>query len=309
MAKRSGPSPYPFLKWAGGKRQILPDLEARFPPEIRDGKITRYIEPFLGGGAVLLHILSNYGAMETFLSDLNPDLCLAWKVVRDYPDDLIDVLSPLAQEYGGLDPLGQYTVYYSVREAFNSKLPGNRLPSTSGTEDEVTRVARLIFLNRTCFNGLYRVNSQGGFNVPFGKYKRPTILDETNIRAVSALLSTSHIQCADFSCSREIPGHGSFVYLDPPYRPISQTASFTSYASSGFSDREQTRLAGLFRELDRRGARVMLSNSDPRNYNPHDDFFDQLYEGFRIDRVPARRYINSNGSGRGHVQEIIVTNY
>jgi DNA adenine methylase len=173
----------------------------------------------------------------------------------------------------------------------------------------VERIAALIFLNRTCYNGLYRVNSRGVFNVPFGKYRNPRILDEAGLLAASAVLGNTGVHLGDFTLCAPYVDEATFVYLDPPYRPISRTSSFTSYARGGFSEGDQRRLAVLFRALDQKGARLMLSNSDPKNRSPKETFFEDLYEGYRIERVPARRSINSVGRGRGAITELIIRNY
>ncbi len=173
----------------------------------------------------------------------------------------------------------------------------------------INRTAQLIFLNRTCFNGLYRVNSKGEFNTPAGRYANPTICDEANLKAVSALLDKAQIKKADFDESVKDIKPASFIYFDPPYRPISKTALFTAYSKLIFSDEEQVRLAARFKELSKKGALLMLSNSDPRNINPGDDFFDSLYKEFNMLRVPAKRLINSVASARGNISEIIITNY
>ncbi len=173
----------------------------------------------------------------------------------------------------------------------------------------IQRTAELIFLNRTCFNGLFRVNSRGGFNVPFGSYKNPRILDETTLSAASAVLQNTEISIGDFTTCEKFVDRNTFVYLDPPYRPLNRTSKFTGYSKGGFSDSDQVRLAEFFKAIDRRGAKVMLSNSDPKNEDPDDLFFDTLYSGYRIDRVPAKRAINSKGERRGEISELIITNY
>ena len=171
------------------------------------------------------------------------------------------------------------------------------------------RAGQLIFLNRTCFNGLFRVNSRGGFNVPLGSYKNPTILFEDLLRVDSAVLQNTTIHLGDFMLSEPLVSEDTFVYLDPPYRPLNRTSSFTQYAKGGFDDDDQRRLAEYYARCDAAGARLMLSNSDPKNIDTDDDFFDTLYAPYRVDRVPATRMINSDGAGRGEVNEIIVTNY
>jgi DNA adenine methylase len=194
-----------------------------------------------------------------------------------------------------------------MRETFNKDRP--QYDFQNPPEHGVERAAQVIFLNRTCFNGLFRVNSRALFNVPFGKYKSPRICDAENLRQVSRLLQGVRIECGDFERAGDFIDDNTFVYLDPPYRPISRTASFNSYAAGAFGDREQQRLADFYRRMDARRAKLLLSNSDPRNVDPDDDFFDQLYAGFAVDRVPATRSINSDPGKRGAINEILVRNY
>ncbi|MDD1660023.1 MAG: DNA adenine methylase [Methanomicrobiales archaeon] len=297
----------PFLKWAGGKTQLLEEFAARFPPGLRRGDIRRYVEPFVGGGAVYFMVTVSYPVRESLIWDANPDLVTAYAVVKGDPEGLIRELRDLESRYRSLGEEERKAFYYRIRERFN------RLPREgfSGSDDPraVQATAALVFLNRTCYNGLYRVNSRGGFNVPFGKYRNPRILDETGLRAASAALATTQVHLGDFTrCTPFVNDH-TFVYLDPPYRPLSRTSSFTAYARAGFGDEDQRRLARFFRELDRTGARLMLSNSDPMSRDPGDRFLEDLYRGYRIERVPARRAINSVGGGRGRITELIITNY
>jgi len=310
MARRSSATEVrarPFLKWAGGKTQLLPEFAARFPPGIRRGDIRRYVEPFVGGGAVYFMVAGSYPIRESLIWDANPDLVTAYAVVKGDPDGLIRKLRNLDSRYRSLGEEERKAFYYRVRERFN-QLPRKGFP---GSDDPraVRATADLIFLNRTCYNGLYRVNSSGGFNVPFGKYRNPRILDEAGLRAASAALGNTGVNLGDFSACAPFVDDHTFVYLDPPYRPLSRTSSFTSYASGGFGDEDQRRLAQFFRELDRTGAQLMLSNSDPVSRDPGDRFLEDLYQGYRIERVPARRAINSVGGARGRITELVITNY
>jgi len=197
--------------------------------------------------------------------------------------------------------------YYEVRDTFNQKLPEINFRNYSS--DWVERAALIIFLNRTCYNGLFRVNRKGEFNVPFGRYKNPDILNEDNLKDVATLLKTTKILLGDFTQCRKFVDDHTFVYFDPPYRPLNQTSSFTSYSKNGFYDKDQVRLVEFFKELDKKGAKVMLSNSDPKNENPDDTFFDDLFSDYYIERVPAKRMINCNGARRGNINELIITNY
>ena len=297
----------PFLKWAGGKTQLLPEFEARFPPELRRGDIPRYVEPFVGGGAVFFMVTTSYPVREFLIWDANPDLITAYTVVKRDPEGLIQKLRELESRFQSLGDEDRKAFYYRIRDRFNRL----RRKGSPGPDDPraITATAALIFLNRTCYNGLYRVNSRGGFNVPFGRYRKPRILDEANLRAASAALEHTGVHLGDFTaCGPSVDDH-TFVYLDPPYRPLSRTSSFTSYAAGGFGDEDQRRLARFFRELDRKGALLMLSNSDAVNQDPGVRFLEDLYQGYRIARVPARRAINSVGQGRGPITELIITNY
>ena len=310
MARRSSAADglaRPFLKWAGGKTQLLEEFAARFPPELRKGEVRRYVEPFVGGGAVYFMVNGSFPVCECQIWDANPDLITAYSVVKKNPEGLIRRLREMESRYRALGEDERKALYYRIRERFNDlhreDLPGSDDPRA------VQATAALMFMNRTCYNGLYRVNSRGGFNVPFGKYRNPRVLDEPGLRAASAAMVNTGVHLGDFTrCAPYVDEH-TFVYLDPPYRPLSRTSSFTSYARAGFGDEDQRRLARFFRKLDRTGAQLMLSNSDPMSRDPGDRFFEDLYGGYRMDRVPARRAINSVGRGRGRITELIITNY
>jgi DNA adenine methylase len=301
------PAAKPFLKWAGGKGQLLEAFSARFPRELPAGSIRRYVEPFVGSGAVFFHVAQAFHPNEIVLMDVNEELVLAWRAVRDAVEPLIKHLRTLLYRYMAEGQPGQLRLFLDVREAFNADRPNYDFqnPPDGGVE----RAAQVIFLNRTCFNGLFRVNSRALFNVPFGKYKSPRICDADNLRRVSGLLQGVRIECGDFERAAAHIDGDSFVYLDPPYRPLSRTASFNSYSADLFGDDAQRRLAAFYRSMDARGAKLLLSNSDPRNVDPDDDFFDRLYAGYRIERVPATRCINVNPEKRGAINEILVRNY
>ncbi len=270
--------PRPFVKWAGGKAQILPDLLKRVPADFR-----AYHEPFLGGGA-LFFALAREGRMrgkKVFLSDSNPELINAFVVIRDRPYELLSVL----KDYQNRNTREEY---YRIR--------------AEKPRSEIKKAARLIYLNRTCYNGLYRVNSRGEFNVPYGRYKNPRIYDPENILAVSEVLQGVEIICEDFERVLDRAEQGDFVYFDPPYYPLSKTASFSDYTSDGFSSEDHIRLARAFAELARRGVFVMESNSDTRFVREH-------YRDWRIARIRARRPINSRADRRGPVRELIIMSY
>ncbi|MGC9435294.1 MAG: DNA adenine methylase [Methanomicrobiales archaeon] len=297
----------PFLKWAGGKSQLLPALLDRLPGEVRTGEVTRYVEPFVGGGAVFFHLNQAFAFDECHIVDANDELILAYRVVQRDVEALIDRLAAIRDEYLPLSEEERKAYFYRVRESFNRDREGIHFDRYSRTW--VRRAAQLVFLNRTCFNGLFRVNAEGAFNVPFGRQKNPTIVNEALLRADAAALEKTRIHRGDFTIAEPFIDDRTFVYFDPPYRPLSSTSSFTAYARRGFTDADQHRLAAFFRDCHRKGAFCMLSNSDPRNGDPGDQFFDTLYAGFAIERVPAKRMINSNGAARGEITEIIVDTY
>lgn len=281
----------PFLKWAGGKTQLLDEIDPRLPnKEIEAGQIDTYVEPFIGGGAVFFHIANKYPHIRHFvLLDVNEDLVNCYNVVRNSVTSVIVELRRLENRYLKCDESRRSAMYYRIREEFNS----DRLPT------------KLIFLNKTCFNGLYRVNKNNAFNVPFGNYKNPTICDEENLMAASTILQDAEIIAADFEESEQYISKHCFVYLDPPYRPISATASFTSYAKSDFTEKDQIRLSNFCGRIRQKGARFLLSNSDPNNEDPKDNFFDRHYRGFTIATVKATRMINCIGSLRGQINAYI----
>jgi DNA adenine methylase len=298
----------PFLKWAGGKSQLLAQFEHYYPSELYDGTITRYAEPFLGGGAVFIALTQQFSFQEVYLSDINPELILVYTVVQRDVERLLDKLDEFEKLYHLSDESKRTALFYAVREDYNRQL--TKIDYKKYSHKWVLRAAQMIFLNKTCFNGLFRVNSKGGFNVPFGKYKNPNICDSNNLSRVSALLSHATLSIAPFWACKDWINAKTFVYLDPPYRPISLTSSFNSYASNRFDDAEQKLLAEFFREVHAsQHAKMMLSNSDPTSINPDDDFFEQLYRGFNIHRVWASRMINSNADKRGKITELLITNY
>ncbi|MDN7012429.1 DNA adenine methylase [Methanoculleus sp. FWC-SCC3] len=301
------PTARPFLKWAGGKAQLLDAFTARVPRELTEGTLPVFVEPFMGGGAVYFHFNSTFAFRECHLFDINEDLVLAYTVVKNNVSSLIEYLRDVEDEFLAKDDSGRKDYYYTIRDAFNRER--EEIDFTRYGDAWVERAGRFIFLNRTCFNGLYRVNSRGGFNVPFGRYKTPKILHEKVLSADSLAFRNTTIHLGDFMQAEPYIAEDTFVYFDPPYRPLNRTSSFTQYSKNRFSDEEQRRLAEFYARCDAKGARLMLSNSDPRNVDPDDTFFDDLYAGYRIDRVPARRAINCDGTKRGEVHEIIVMNY
>ena len=271
----------PFVKWAGGKQRLLSQYETFFPD-----KPKRYFEPFVGGGAIFFHFW-NTGRLpeQAFLFDNNKELINAYRVVRDQLDELLEILAVHKARHSK-----EY--YYEIRS----------LDRQDVELSDVERAARTIYLNKTCYNGLYRVNSKGQFNVPMGSYKNPKIRDEDTLRAASAAIQGVCIEIRDFRTIVESAQAGDFFYFDPPYDPLSKTASFTSYTARNFRNEDQRDLAKVFAQLSEMGCRCMLSNSDT-------PFVLDLYQGFRIEIVRANRPISSDPNGRGGIREVVVLNY
>lgn len=287
----------PFLKWAGGKGQLLGEIDKRLPKdEIRSGQIDTYVEPFVGGGAIFFHIAGQFPEIKHFyLFDINPDLIACYNEIKNNVENLIKQLKRLEREFLK-ESTNRQEFFYKQRDLFNKKRSS----------------AKLIFLNKTCFNGLYRVNKKGEFNVPFGDYKNLQICNEDNLRSVSEILRKAQIKCKDFEQCEPYIDNRAFVYFDPPYRPISPTASFTSYTKEDFGIEAQIRLSKFCLRIHKHGARFLLSNSDPKNENPEDHFFEKHYPKrmkFRIQTVQASRVINCKGSKRGAIKELIIVNY
>ncbi|MDB5104789.1 MAG: adenine methylase [Fibrobacteres bacterium] len=305
----------PILKWAGGKGQLLERLSAYFPKALSDGTIKEYFEPFLGGGAMFFHLMQKFPIRSAYLMDANEELIVLYSAVQKDVEPLLSTLTQMEKDYLKLGEAKRKERYLRVRNTLNESRAGMDFKRYSSAW--VERASQIIFLNKTCYNGLFRVNRDGGFNVPFGKYARPTIADAGNLRAAAALLAKARIRLGDFGdlqrldSAKGIIKPGSFIYYDPPYRPLSRTSSFNSYSRLAFGDDEQKRLAGMFSALDRRGVFQMLSNSDPKNSDPKDDFFEDAYAAYRSTfyRVPATRSINSNPARRGRINEIVITNY
>ncbi|MDY6029914.1 MAG: DNA adenine methylase [Acidaminococcaceae bacterium] len=291
----------PFLKWAGGKGQLLREIEKYY--NFGNDNITKYAEPFVGGGAVLFDILSKYELEEVYISDINEELINAYRIIRDDIDELVTMLHTMQDEFISLETDKRKVYYMAKREHFNDlKINGDETIN-------IGKAALMIFLNKTCFNGLFRVNKKGLFNVPMGAYKNPLICDENNLRAVSEKLQNVTIVCGDYRNSANFIDENTFVYFDPPYRPITDTASFTAYTENLFNDEEQIELAKFVDDMHRRGAKVVISNSDPKNSNAEDDFFDNIYSSHKIKRVEATRMINCNSDARGKIKELLISNF
>lgn len=290
----------PFLKWAGGKTQLINEIKQRLPKDFEKSTYT-YIEPFIGSGAILFWMISNYPNIEkAVINDINYDLINTYKVVSTHPDELISVLSIMQSEYHSLDTQQdrKKKYYYNKRDSYNLR-----------NSDNITQAALFIFLNRTCFNGLYRVNKSNEFNVPMGSYKKPTICDEKNLLAVSKVLQKVEILNGDYERTLEHAGENSFFYFDPPYKPLNTTSSFNSYAKDEFNDQQQVRLRDFCSKIDSMGYQWMLSNSDVKGVDENNPFFDELYAEFNIERVKATRRINSKAEKRGELNELLITNY
>lgn len=298
----------PFLKWAGGKTQLLKEFEKRLPANIVNSRtIDIYIEPFIGGGAMFFFLKKEYDIGESFLFDINKELIMSYKVIQQDYKELIHKLSEIEYKHLKKSEDNRKEHYYKIRSIYNLKM--NDFDYNNYNNEWIERTSYLIFLNKTCFNGLFRQNMKGEFNVPFGRYKNPKICDEKNIIEVNKALENTEIFCGDFIEARKYIGKESFIYLDPPYRPLNKTSNFTTYSKDGFIDKDQIRLAEFFENMDKNGAYLMLSNSDPKNENPDDKFFDNLYKEYNIKRISAKRHINCDASKRGEINELIITNY
>lgn len=290
----------PFLKWAGGKTQLITDIEKALPKEFTSQKFT-YVEPFVGSGAILFWILNNFPNVEkAVVNDINADLTNTYKIIASKPKELISLLTQFEKEYHAIDLLEEKkkAYFYDKRDLFNKR-----------STDKTTQAALFIFLNRTCFNGLFRVNRSNGFNVPIGSYKKPMICDANNIYSVSEALQRVEILTGDYQDTLNYAEKPALFYFDPPYKPLSQTSSFNSYAKDEFGDAEQIRLRDFCKTLDTLGHKWLLSNSDVKGKDMTDTFFDDIYNEFNINRVMARRSINANADKRGKLTELLITNY
>lgn len=276
-------TPKPFVKWAGGKRQLISTLNPNLPDSFGT-----YFEPFLGGGALLFHMLTERHGQKCSISDLNSDLVLAYTTIRDRVDSLISSLKSHERNY----QKDSKSYYYSVR--------------ANNPRSEIEKTSRLLFLNRTCFNGLYRVNSKGKFNVPLGKYTNPNIVNEENLHSVSTILQSSRvsIKCRDFEAVLRDAKKGDLVYFDPPYQPVSETANFTSYTNKNFTFDDLSRLVELCMKLDSKGCKVLLSNSDSKQVS---DMFAK--RPWKVSKIQANRSINSNSKKRTGHFELLIKNY
>lgn len=299
----------PFLKWAGGKHKLLPQISNYLPDAMYQGKITTYVEAFVGGGALFFYLRQRFDFKESVLIDINPDLILAYRVIRDKREALSQLLKEYHLQYHKFNMIERSDWFYKIRDNYNNdeRYAGNE---TVLDENHILRVAMLIALNKTCYNGLYRLNSKGLFNAPYGKYKTASIYDSTNLSACSCALSGVTLITGDYSRARSYLTDKTFVYFDPPYKPVTNTSSFTSYAGNTFGDQQQRELAKFFeQDVTESGAYAMLSNSDPLFFDEQNDFFECQYHKSNINRVMAARAINSKAEKRGKIPELLITNY
>lgn len=294
----------PIIKWAGGKTQLLPTFLNSLPSNVE--QLTTYVEPFIGGGAFFLNLLENNFFDKYIINDINSKLINLYITIRDDVELLIMALTEIKNTYTNLTDDEKKEMYYELRDKFNSDDIG-----------KIDLAASFIFLNKTCFNGLYRENSKGKFNVPIGSFKKtPDIFNADSLRYLSSKLNEKDINGnlkvtilnKSFEQLEEFIDEQSFVYIDPPYRPITK-GGFNAYDKSGFNDESQKVLANYFAKLSKKGSYIMLSNSDPKNLNEQDEFFDELYKDFNIRRTFASRSINSKSTGRGKISELLITNY
>ncbi|MBR2387946.1 MAG: Dam family site-specific DNA-(adenine-N6)-methyltransferase [Clostridia bacterium] len=300
-SKRCSDNAHPFVKWAGGKGQLLDVLKSNLPQGIGT-KITKYAEPFVGGGALLFALLNEYSFDEVYICDNNKELINTYSVIKDSCDELIQTLDDMQSKYKSYaDNEEKQKYYYEQRDRYNTLILND--------DSRVEKAALFIFINRTCFNGLYRVNKKGRYNVPFGKHENPTICDKENLLKISETLKNVTMRSCDYHDVVNFADQNTFVYIDPPYRPLNTTSGFTSYTEDQFNDKNQIELAEVYKKLSSVGAKVMLSNSDPHNTDENDDFFDDLYSDFNVLRVEASRMINSKASSRGKIKELLITNY
>ena len=288
----------PFLKWAGGKSQLLNEIRLKYPK-----RIEKYCEPFVGGGAVLFDVLEKYKPQKVLINDINAELINVYRVIKYNVLDLIKILTKWEKIYNNIGEEERQQVYSLKRSRFNC------LIKQCGEEEKIIKAALFIFLNKTCFNGLYRVNSDGLYNVPKGKYKKPVICDKDTLIIVNRLLNNVEIINGDFEQCENFIDNRTFVYLDPPYRPLNSSSCFTSYSKEQFNDNDQLRLGKFINRINEKGAKIVLSNSDPKNVNKYDNFFDDLYRNYYIKRINAKRVINSKSTNRGNIAEILVSNF
>ncbi len=285
----------PFVKWAGGKTQLINNISNKISVQTQT-----YIESFVGGGALLFYLLNNYPNLKkVVINNINTDLINTYEIIKNNVEELIFLLQKWQNEYYSVleNEEQKKEYYYQKRTLFNERI-----------SNKTTQSALFIFLNKTCFNGLYRVNRKNEFNVPIGSYKKPLICDTENLNAVNLALQKVEILNGDFEQTLSYAEKETLFYFDPPYKPLSKTSSFNAYAKDEFNDKEQIRLADFCKKIDSLGYNWILSNSDVKGKNPNDNFFDNLFKDFQINRVLAKRSINANPKKRGQLTELLITN-
>ena len=291
----------PFIVWAGGKTGLLEQFKSLYPRELKAGEITTYIEPFLGGGAVLIELLQNYNFKNVYAFDINIDLINCYKVIKNNVEELIEKLKTKQIEYSLLNQEEQKKYFFEIREEYNSY-------RITAEETSTKRAVEFILLNKLCFSGLYRVNRKGEFNNSFNSAKSIKI-DEANFRHLSQLFQNVTFIAGDYAESEKYIDQNTFIYFDPPYRPLAKTTGFTKYTKDGFNDNEQIRLCEYYKRLDNKKIKLMLSNSDPKTDDITDNFFEELYKDFYINKVNSQRRISRNTENRGKITELVITNY
>ena len=288
----------PFLKWAGGKTQLLKEISKQLPSIVKNNKKFTYIEPFVGSGAVLFWLLNNFSNLErAIINDINKDLTNCYSTIKNNVNELITILELWENKYHNLNQEQKKEHYYYQRNLFNTR-----------SSSQVKQSALFIFLNKTCFNGLYRVNKQNYFNVPIGSYKKPLICNKNNLLTVSKALQKVTILNGDFEQTVKYATKNTFFYFDPPYKPINKTSSFNSYTKNEFNDTEQERLRNFCILVNENNYKWLLSNSDLKNSDTQNNYFDELYSLFSINRIYAKRFINSNSMKRGNITELLIGN-
>ena len=291
-------------KWGISQRRVsFLCAENRIPDAQRVGNMWIIPEIAIKPVDGRCNILSKYQLDEVYISDINADLINTYKAIRDNVDEVISYLKSMEEMFLPFEIEARKNYFYQQRDKFN------RLKSEAHNNFDLEKAVLMIFLNKTCFNGLYRVNKKGLFNVPMGSYKKPTICDEKNLRAVSECLQNVIIVHGDYKQSDSFIDSNTFVYFDPPYLPITDSASFTAYTEYDFNDKEQIELAEFVDKINKKGAKIVISNSDPKNIDENDDFFDEIYSSHRIKRVDATRMINSNAKKRGKIKELLISNF
>ena len=292
----------PFVVWAGGKSGLLEQFKNFYPTELKTGEITTYIEPFLGGGAVLIDILQNYNIKNVYAFDINIDLINCYKVIKTNIDELVKELYIKQNDYLQMNQEERKNFFLDIRKEYNSY-------RITAEETSIKRATEFIVLNKLCYSGLYRVNKKGEFNNSFNNAKNLTICDEKNLRNLSKIFQNVLFYATDYTESIKYIDQKTFIYLDPPYRPLTKTTGFTKYTKDGFTDSDQVKLCEFYKSLNCRNIKLMLSNSDPKNDDPTDNFFEELYKNFYINKVNSCRRISKRVENRGKITELLITNY